>query len=138
MIVLKRLTPRVAGRLPSAAHAAREEVVEAVEVQHAAIPRIEEAVHVGPAEFVAGLQRVASRGVRDVREGLRVDVHPAARHGRVGADRRIAGDADQGQTEVARVGDGVEPNRPGVEAAVFREEVFVEPVVAAAQLDQQS
>ena len=137
MVVLERLAFESPRGLPAACHAPGHEVVEAVEVEHAPVARVEVPVDVRPPELVAELHVVASRGVRQLANPCEfVSTRPRGSD-RFAAERRVVPTRDQRQPEILRVAHRVEADRIRVEATVLGEEVLVEAVVAAPQLEQQ-
>ena len=137
VVVLEGEPPGIPLGLPAAGQPAGHEVLQAVEVEPAAIPRVEETVDRRPSELVARLPVVPSGVVRHVREQLRVGVHAAARQRQVRARVREPGDPEERQPEVLRIADGVEPDRPRIERAVLGEEVLGEAIEAAPHFQEE-
>src|SRR5437588_3913024 len=137
MVVLEGAAAGIALRLPAAVGHTRDEIVERVEGQLAAIAAIEKAIYKGAEELVTESPAVPPSDEAHVIEELPVGVYAPARDGSVGAQRRKAAHHDLWQAEILRGRPHIQPDGRWIEAAILREKRFVEAVVTAAQLHQQ-
>ena len=145
-VVLVGVARATAGRRTAAVNGARQEVVQRVEAQLAAVAAVNKAVDERAPPLVPGLVVVLALGQADVAEELVVGVNAAARVTARRADRAVAAHVDGRQAGVVRqvslrlqrrVRQRVQPDRSRIEGAILRQEVLQEAVVAAADLDDE-